>query len=365
MKKTSVHHLKPGMVTADTVLDFDRKIVLEKGIIITEAHIQKLIAHNVIAVNIEEDKKAQDPHPQVQEDFTPDHALTYTERIRQSPEFREFKAGYEKNLTVFKGILNDVVQKHAVEDLNILLHDSLDLVSVTKTKGHVLDMLQSIQEYDDDTYAHSLNVALICNVLAGWLKFSEEEVDLATACGLFHDIGKLLVPPELIQKPSRLSQDEYRQVKTHTVKGYTTLRDQNMNVHVQNAALMHHERMDGTGYPLELKGEQIDKYARLVAIADVYDAMTAKRVYREALSPFEAIEIFEKDGFQCYEAAYLLPFLERVTSTYLRSQCLLNNGKIGTVVFINQDKPSRPIVECEGQYLDLKVLPQIRLLKLL
>ena len=138
-----------------------------------------------------------------------------------------------------------------------------------------------------------------------------------------------------------------------------------MDVHIRNAALMHHERNDGTGYPLGLRGEQIDRFARIVAIADVYDAMTATRVYREALCPFRVIEMFEEEGFQKYEVEYLLVFLENVVNTYIQNQCLLSDGTIATIVFVNRSKLSRPVVECEGRYINLADQPGLKIEKLL
>lgn len=386
MRKLSIHHLKPGMTAAENVLDFGRHLILEKNTVLTEELIEKLRTNQIIAVFVEDEPKKSAPAaPDVPSDSVappqtnapadnaaskespvlPDLTKSYSERIKQSEEFKAFKASYDKNLDNFKGVLNDIVHKNAAADINTLLHDSLDLISSSHGKISLLDLLQNMRDYDDSTYAHSMNVALISNVLAVWLKLSDEEVEMATACGLFHDIGKLKVPSEVIQKPSRLSREEYLQVRAHTVEGYKILKTMKMNVHVQNAALMHHERMDGTGYPLNLMGDQIDRYAALVSIADVYDAMTAKRVYRDALCPFEVIEIFEKEGFHKYDTSFLLPFLEHVVNTYLQNRCLLSDGRIATIVFVNKDKLSRPTVECEGKYLNLANEPDLKIAALL
>ena len=371
MQKLSIYQLKPNMIAAENVLDFNKRLILEKGTVLNDILIERLLANQIISIYVEDTLYTRQTPPVasaashlMSKTPLPDLTQSYSERVRQSEEFKIFKANYEKSVNHFRGFLNDLVERNTSVDISVVLQDSLDLISSAKGKISILDMLQNMRDYDDDTYAHSLNVGLICNVLAGWLKLNDEEIELATACGLFHDIGKLKVPPEVIRKPSRLSMEEYLQVREHTVEGYKILREQKMNAHMQNAALMHHERMDGTGYPLNLKGNQIDRYASLVAIADVYDAMTSKRVYRAALCPFTVIEIFEQEGFQRYDTEFLLPFLDHVVNTYLQNRCELSDGRIGTIVYINKDQLSRPTVDCDGQYVDLSIHPELKILRL-
>ena len=110
---------------------------------------------------------------------------------------------------------------------------------------------------------------------------------------------------------------------------------------------VHHERSNGSGYPLKLKGNQIDPYARIVAIADVYDAMTAARCYRGPLCPFRVIEMFEAEGFQKYDVSILLPFLENVVNSCLQNRCLLSDGRSGKDDHLYQQRQALPA--CRGQ----------------
>ena len=368
MQKLPVFMLKPNMVAAENVLDYNRHLILEKGTVLSETLIDRLFANQIVSVTVEDEVVPQAQSaaiPKEHKTQLPDLTISYSERVRQSKEFQVFRENYLASVSNFKGYLNDIVQKNATTAITQMLQDSLNLINATKGNFHIFDMLQNMREYDDDTYAHSMNVALICNVLATWLNWSKENTELATACGLLHDIGKLHIPPEVIRKPSKLSVEEYLQVRTHPQQGYRILKDLNLNVHIQNTALMHHERMDGTGYPLNLRGQAIDKFASLIAIADVYDAMTAKRVYRDALCPFEVIHIFEQEGFQRYETEYLLPFLEHVVNTYLQNQCLLSDGRVGTIVYINHDHLSKPTVLCDGTFVELAKYPDLKIVKLI
>ena len=133
-----------------------------------------------------------------------------------------------------------------------------------------------------------------------------------------------------------------------------------------NAALQHHERSDGSGYPRGLDDDEIDDFAAIVAIADVYDAMTATRSYRNALSPFEVISAFEKDGLSKYRTKYILTFLERMANAYQNSLVMLSDGRRGRVVYLHRSKLSRPIVElADKTMLDLSRESDIHIISIL
>ena len=128
---------------------------------------------------------------------------------------------------------------------------------------------------------------------------------------------------------------------------------------------MHHERCDGSGYPLGLSSDKIDLFAKIVAIADVYDAMTSKRIHRGAICPFEVIELFETDGYKLYDPKYLLTFLENIVNTYMQQRVELNTGEIGEIVLINRNRFSRPMVKCGETFYDLAAMPQLSITKIL
>lgn len=280
MKRLSTLQLVPGMTVAENVLSFNQTLVIAAGTLLTDKLITKLDLYGILTVYVEDTIPDTSVVPIAPKD------PSYSERIQKSPVFQQFKEDYTLNVDSFRDVINNVVEKNIQLDIDVLLKNSLDMIANGKGQLGILDMLHNMRNYDDSTYAHGMNVALICNVLATWLKFTPDQIELATACGLLHDIGKLLVPHDIITKPGKLSAEEYAQIQKHPLAGYHLLLSQNVDDHVRYAALMHHERCDGTGYPMHLPGNQIDKYARIVAIADVYDAMTAARVYRGPLCPF-------------------------------------------------------------------------------
>ena len=347
MKRLSTLQLIPGMVVAEDVMSMNHQLVITKDTVLTDQLITKLDMYGILSIYIKEEHVISIP---TEDDI---QRSSYSQRVRNSPEFAAFKESYDVEVDSFKNVINNVVEKNATLDVKELLQQSLNIIS--NANGHIgiMDMLSNMRDYDDSTYAHCLNVGLICNVFAHWLDFSDEDIQMATTCGLLHDIGKLLVPRDLITKPGKLSTEEFNKVKKHPIEGYTLLRSQNIDDHICNSALMHHERCDGTGYPLNFKAHQIDRFAKVVAIVDVYDAMTAARVYRGPLCPFKVIEIFESEGIQKYDVSYILLFLENIVNTYIQNRCRLSDGREGDIIFINKDKLSRPIIQCGTEYINL------------
>ena len=352
MKRIGTSNLVPGMVTAEDIYNYNNQLVLSKGIVLDDKTIAKLDYYSILSVRVEDE--VVDINPKGSE-----YVKTYSEKVKESPEFVRFKAEFDEDVQNFKAVINDVVLKGSPLDVDKLMNHTLNVLDVAATTPNLLDMLHCMREYDDATYVHSMNVALICNVMARWLRMSEEEINTATISGLLHDIGKTQIPDDIIKKPAKLTPQEYSIVKRHPQAGYEILKKSNIPSDILNAVLMHHERCDGSGYPLGLNGAQIPTYARMVSIADVYDAMTSARVYRGPLCPFKTISVFEDEGLQKYDPQFIMTFLENVVNTYLLNTVKLNNGERGTIVFINKDKLSAPTIRTETDFIDLSHRPEL------
>jgi diguanylate cyclase (GGDEF)-like protein/putative nucleotidyltransferase with HDIG domain/PAS domain S-box-containing protein len=137
---------------------------------------------------------------------------------------------------------------------------------------------------------HSINVRHVCREIGIALKLNTNDINTLGLCGLFHDIGKINVNPEVLQKTGELTSDDWNDIKRHPEIGYQILRSSNEYAQVAEVALNHHERIDGTGYPRGLKGVQIDLFSRILSVADAYVAMTSEQHYREAMAKEEAAE---------------------------------------------------------------------------
>ena len=345
MPKLSTKELIPGMITAEDVFSFNNQLILPKDMVLNDKAITKLEFYSISSVNIKESSLNPD---------TPEtlHTPSYSERIRSSEEYRRFKKKYEEEIEEFKGSVNDIITRN-VMDTDALLEEPSRLMAENSSGIHIFDMLHNMRMYDDPTYAHCLNVALICNVFGSWIKMNEEDIKTLTLCGLLHDIGKLMIPERIITKPAKLTTEEYDIIKTHSLEGYNAIKELDIDDHIKNAALMHHERCDGSGYPFGLKTNRIDRFARIVSIADVYDAMTSARVYRGPLCPFQVISIFESEGLQKYDPEYILIFLGYIVNTYMHNRVRLSNGMEGDIVLINKMDLSKPMVQCGNHYVDL------------
>ncbi|MCR4691527.1 MAG: HD-GYP domain-containing protein [Lachnospiraceae bacterium] len=362
MKRVPLSKLLPGMVTSENVYTSNNQLIVPKNTTLTDKLITKLELYDILNVRIDEiETEARKNKGAAAQIVSAKDAQqgelegeSYSEIIKNSPEFIEFQANFDEAISGFKNSMNAILEQGEPINVNEVFHNTIETFDMENNNSFgFFHFLQNMRQYDDLTYAHCLNVSLISNVLAGWLHLSEEDQKLATLCGLFHDIGKLTIPDSITKKPDKLTDEEYKIMKNHTVSGFRLLQNQDVSDHIKNAALMHHEKCDGSGYPMGLKGDQIDKFAKIVAIADVYDAMTAARVYRGPLCPFTVIEIFEKEGLQCYETEYILCFLENVVQTFINNRVKLTNGLIGDIVYINKHQLSKPMVKCGDQFMDL------------
>ncbi len=358
MKRLITNNLVPGMVLSENVYTYDNnQLVLPKGTVLDTKAITKLSFYSVLNVLVDDDS--------IENVKNDDDSDSYSYRLRQTKEFKEFKRDFEDCANRFKTGIEVLIKDKKEFDIDTVMSPIYSLMQKGNTSSNLFDMLHSLRSYDDATYIHCVSVAMICNIMGQWLRMSEEDINTLTQAGLLHDIGKLLIPNEIITKPTDLTSDEYEIVQTHPAQGYMILTDLNLSDHVKNAALMHHERCDGTGYPNHLKGPQIDFYAKCVSIADVYDAMTSARVYRDPLCPFIAIETFESEGLQKYDTSAIMTFMQNIVNTYLLYKVKLNNGLVGEIIFINRDHLSRPTIKIGNEYLDLSLYPKLHIEELM
>lgn len=279
----------------------------------------------------------------------------------------QYQIEYNKEIRSVKEIFDAVIQNpEAPIDFHQILSDFNKLIASCRTTVALFDKLHNMRQDDDSVYAHCLNVALISRMMGKWLKLDDNERDILTLCGLFHDIGKTSIPDEILNKPDKYTDEEFALIKQHPLFSYKLLKYQPIDERIKKAALQHHERWDGSGYPQNISGDAIEDYAAIVAIADVYDATTAARSYRPPLCPFQAISMFEKDGLQKYHPKYILTFLNRIATTYQHNRILLNNGQSANIVMINSKHLTRPMIQMDdGSVIDMLDNPDLEITKII
>jgi len=345
-KTIFIFEAEEGMILSKDVVLPDGHLILPAGTPLTYEIIERISNFHVLEVMIEVE-------PDGVNDLIQDIEPTYFAKTRQSESFKKFSVKYRCNISTMKINLNKIITSSAPIDTESLLRDATNLLKGSKNSLHLFDMLHSMREFDDITFVHSINVALISSTIGEWLGCKKEEQEILMLCGLLHDIGKLLIPEDILMKPGKLTSIEFDVIKTHVSLGYNQLKGKGLDNRINEACLLHHERSDGSGYPFGLKGDKIPFAAKIVSIADVYDAMTSNRVYRGSICPFEVIRVMESDAFNQFDPQYLLPFLNNVISTYLHNDVRLSNGLVGEVIMINRDDLSRPTVKCGNEYINL------------
>jgi HD-GYP domain-containing protein (c-di-GMP phosphodiesterase class II) len=218
----------------------------------------------------------------------------------------------------------------------------------------VLMRLNQLKLADDYTFEHSLRVIILAAMIGKWMNYSQDQLEELAFAGLLFDIGKVKVPAEILNYPGKLTDHAFELVKNHAQWGYQTLlKTAGISQHVKYATLQHHERMDGSGYPLRLKSDQISSYAKIIMVCDVFDAMTHDRVYHKKVSPFKASDYLAMHSGTLFDTEVVITLLTNLASFYLGKKCRLTSGEEGRIIFIDINYPTRPIVQVENRFVDL------------
>lgn len=207
---------------------------------------------------------------------------------------------------------------------------------------------------------------MLAMLIGKWLRLRPEDTHLLVQAGLLHDIGKSRIPVAVINKPDRLTDEEYAEIKKHSEYGYYLIQYMTgIDRRVQEAVLHHHEREDGSGYPLGLKGDQIPMFAKIVAVADTFDAMTADRSYKTKNTPFQVFQLMQNDCFGYLDTIVLNTFLSNISHYYIGNKVRLNDGRIAEIVYINSQQYGKPVIKIGDEYVDLMVAKNVKIVELL
>jgi len=206
--------------------------------------------------------------------------------------------------------------------------------------------LFKLRDFDEYTYTHSINVSILAVLLGRHLGMGKCSLLKLGLAGLMHDAGKEFVPPHILNKPGKLTSNEFLVIKAHPLDGYNLLRKQDdMPVDVLQAVLEHHERHDGSGYPRGARADSIGLYSRILAIVDVYDALTSKRVYKKALPPAKALSLMYTMRDTQFSADDIDNFIRCIGVFPVGSFVRLSGGEFGIVSSTNDVRPTKPEVK--------------------
>nr|WP_286674277.1 HD-GYP domain-containing protein [Clostridium sp. ZBS15] len=334
-----ISDLKTGMVIGEDVQE-NNNVLLSKNVVISDKILNKLqTLYNIDEVWV-----------------YGEDSLEKAENSKKNSE-REFKK-VEHKLNEICEDLHDVLdntvelQKDSLKEIRKLISE---LQNVIKIPEILIDNLLFYGSENDSIYRHSLNVASISSLLGKWIGFEENKIKLLIYSALLHDIGKCKIDDKIINKSGRLNSKDLKKIKEHPVLGYKIIKKINfLDKSVSQSILLHHEREDGSGYPLGITGDKIPDFAKVIAIADVFEAINSNRCYRNKKSPFEAIQIIKEESFGKLDYNYCNIFLEHIVNYYIGREVKLNNNKIAKIVQMNINELDRPFIFLENEFLDLK-----------
>lgn len=214
---------------------------------------------------------------------------------------------------------------------------------------------------------HSVHVGIVAALIGKWMGLSEEKISLLSHAGLLHDIGKLHIPDELLSKPGHLEAEEYEVMKKHTIYGDQIIRQmEGSDPLMALCALLHHERLDGSGYPLNRMKPEIPLECQIVSVADFFDALCTDRVYRKGISPFEAANLlWEQACAKKLHPTIVSCFIQYIAMLYIGSQAVLNTGDAVEILLIHKDEPTRPLVRRGDEFLDLRQYRSLHITKMI
>lgn len=321
MRKIDISQVKPGSKLARNIYNPGGQILLRQKTILTQKFLDRLKTMGFYAVFIEDG---------LMDDIDLEETISEKTRLQATNCIREVVDNFKYSRTIQIGHVKKVVTgivDDIIENSDLMLN------------------LTDIRSYDDYTFHHSVNVTVISVMIGLCLHYDYNRLcDLGLGV-LLHDIGKTMIPVETINKPGRLTHEEYQIVKQHTWHGFEILRsEQDMKITSAHVALQHHERYDGSGYPRQLKGQDILEYARIAAIADVYDAMTSERCYRSKIPVNEVRQYLLDNSGTLFDPVILNRFLEKISLYPQGTKVVLNDGRSGLVIKNNCMDTTRPLL---------------------
>ena len=332
MRYVKAEHLEKGMVLVYTLYDNNEKILLKANRKLTQNYINRIQQLDIMGLYVFED----------------DEICEHTPTVSEQTRLKAIKSLKRLNIDDCIYIANNIVEE--IRESESMIVETINLSS-----------------YDNYTYTHSVNVDILSVILGVACGLRDDELRRLSQAALLHDIGKTCVPIEILNKPGILTEEEFAEVKKHPQYGYNMLKDNyDVSSVTRNAILSHHENEDGSGYPRNLTSEHIHLFAKIIHIADVYDALTTKRVYKDAMNPADALEYLMGNAERMFDKELVTIFMDYIAPYPLGVQVELSTGQTALVVKNNRKMLSRPIVRLDGGALiDLMERLDITIVKLL
>lgn len=341
MATVPVSQLKSGEKISEDVLTKYNNVLFPKGKIISDRDLEVLRAFLIPSVQIESNNgDAVSDEPAMDE---------------QQGTVAPFYKHYEKMLKLMRhvySIANAGGQSLPIMEIRTMLEKLIQHID----SYNVLTFSPRHFQLSDFIYHNSIMVSLTSYSLAKWHGLSPKDLMPVALGGLLHDIGNAKVDAGILFKPSALNVDEREDMKKHTIIGYNLLKSvPAINDGVKLCALQHHEREDGSGYPLGIRGDKIHLYSKIVAITDVFHAMRTNRYHKSGTSPYLVLEQLLNESFGKLDPVLVQTFINKVTSFHNGTLVKLSDNRIGEIVFSDRSHPTRPWVNVNGKIINLTI----------
>ncbi|PLR76230.1 hypothetical protein CU633_17000 [Bacillus sp. V3-13] len=346
MRLITLDRCESGIKLGQSIYNQNGQILLAKGTELTDGLIERLRKFNISTVYIEDEASEG---IEIIESIP---AELRTEAVNVITEGLTTIAGLQQNTANIEGMIKS---GRAIRSFQKIFKDILSCLTENPT---ALNLLATTKAHDNYVYTHSLNVSIYACQLAlenGLPLKNIEELGLGA---MLHDVGKMYITPEILNKPGNLTPEEYEHIKTHTELGFDLLRKiHEIPLPVSHCALQHHERNDGSGYPRGLKGDQIHNYAKILSVADVFDAATSHRVYRPAMLPHKGMELLYAGSGTKFESKQVELFKNCIAIYPQGLTVRLNDGRTGIVTKYNFNAVGRPEIRIIRDEDDQEVKP--------
>ncbi|MCF6095664.1 HD-GYP domain-containing protein [Thermovorax subterraneus] len=330
--KLPTTHLKPGMKLEKPVYGSCGELLLNRNIVLTKRYIEALKKNNVLVVEVE------GPIP-----------------------LKEVEVKEELSVVIRAGAMQQLYSFVNRKDISIVsIKESVEVLLEEILSGReVIDQLVDVCSLDMYTFAHSVDVCVLSLLTGMRLGFNREKLLALGVGAILHDLGKTLIEPEILNKPGKLTQQEFEVIMTHPLRGWKLVEEREGDaIHPRSKKMIlnHHERYDGSGYPRKLKAGEIDPFSAICAVSDVYNAMTTDRVYRKAFPAHEVYEMLLASCNSKFDKDAVSAFLSCIKPYPVGTMVKLSNGKIACVVSQNDSLPFRPKVKVwpSGEIYDLE-----------
>lgn len=272
-------------------------------------------------------------------------------KVKALQKVLSFEKDYEKMINLLKNVFRNIT---AIEIPILELRGQLEKLLQYSREYNVLTFYPKGMNKQDYWYHNAVLTGLTSYKIAKWLGLPANEGMQVAFAGLFHDIGNAKIDLDILQKPSTLTSAEVEEIRRHTMYGYELLKNvKGISEGVRLAALQHHEKVDGSGYPLRLQADQIHIYAKIVGVADIFHAMTLSKTYSQAQSPYLVLEQIDSEAFGKLDPKIVTTFISKVTQFHNGTMVRLSNGLIGEIIFSDRSHPTRPLVSVDGSIYNL------------